>query len=414
MRRALRRSSGPAALLDEAEAFIRAFCAENPAAGPPGPRIKEVQDQVIAGGTYAHTQEELRWAARVAWRHAGRCSGRDKWRTLKLRDRRHVSEPQEVFDETMAHLREVSERGRVRSMITVFAPDAPGRPGPRIISGQVLRYAGYQLPGGGILGDPANAALTELAQSLGWQGAGSRFDLLPLIVRSGDGRLHAFDIPADAVLEVPISHPDHDWLGGLGLKWYAVPLICDMYLDAGGIRYPCAPFNGWYQASTEIGVRNLGDEDRYDMLPEVAKGMGLDTSRLDTFWRDRAAVELAAAVHASFREAGVMVTDHQTEARRFMKFAEAEEAAGRPWCADWAWVNPPISASTCPSFHRTYPNPELKPGFFRHQGQLPLTALRHRGPPPGRLVIDMRWNGGGDEPEAAAPADQLRLCGADG
>lgn len=114
-------------------------------------------------------------------------------------------------------------------------------------------------------------------------------------MRGGDGRLHAFDIPADAVLEVPIFHPDHDWLARLGLKWYAVPLICDIYLDAGGIRYPCAPFNGWYQASTEIDVRDLGDQDRYDMLPAVAKGLGLDISRLDTFWRDRAAVELAAA-----------------------------------------------------------------------------------------------------------------------
>jgi hypothetical protein len=47
--------SRPAALLDEAEAFIRAFCAENPAAGPPGPRIRDVRDQVTAGGTYAHT-----------------------------------------------------------------------------------------------------------------------------------------------------------------------------------------------------------------------------------------------------------------------------------------------------------------------------------------------------------------------
>jgi len=86
------------------------------------------------------------------------------------------------------------------------------------VNSQVLRYAGYQLPGGGILGDPANAALTKLAHSLGWQGTGSRFDLLPLIVRGGDGRLHAFDIPADAVLEVPIFHPDHDWLAGLVIR----------------------------------------------------------------------------------------------------------------------------------------------------------------------------------------------------
>ena len=67
---------------------------------------------------------------------------------------------------------------------------------------------------------------------------------------------------------------------------------------------------GWYQASTEVGVRDLGDDTRYGTLPAVAAGMGLDTSRPDTFWRDRAAVELAAAVHHSYKAAGVMVTDH--------------------------------------------------------------------------------------------------------
>ena len=145
------------------------------------------------------------------------------------------------------------------------------------------------------------------------------------------------------MLEVPIFHPDpgFEWFAGLGLKWYAVPVICDMWLDAGGIRYPCAPFSGWYQAGSEIGVRNFGDAGRYDMLPTVAAGMGLDTSRLSTLWRDRAAVELAYAVQRSFAEAGVMATDHQSEMTRFMKFVAAEEDAQRPWCADWAWINAP-------------------------------------------------------------------------
>ena len=77
-------------------------------------------------------------------------------------------------------------------------------------------------------------------------------------------------------------------------------------------------------------------------LPAVAAGMGLDTSSRSTFWPDRAAVELAAPVQHSFREAGVRATDHQAEMARFAKFAELEEAAGRPWCAEWAWIVPPI------------------------------------------------------------------------
>lgn len=335
-------------------------------------RLAQVRDGIRRTGTYTQTGAELAFAARVAWRHAARCSGRDKWRTLRLRDRREIRYPGAVAAETVAHLREATGGGRVRSVITVFAQDTPASAGPRIVSGQAVRYAGYRRPGGGITGDPLNAGLTDLAVSLGWKPGSSEFDILPLIVAGPEGDLAAFGIPPDAVLEVPVTHPDYAWFAGLGLRWYAVPLICDMYLDAGGIRYPCAPFNGWYQAGTEVGVRDLGDAARYDVLPAVAKGMGLDMSSPATFWPDRAAVELAVAVQHSYRAAGVMAADHQSEARRFAAFAEAEEQAGRPWCADWSWVNPPISASTTPAFHREYPNPVLKPGFFRHP---PLDGL---------------------------------------
>jgi nitric-oxide synthase, bacterial len=378
----------PAVDVAEVEEFIRCFHAENPAAGDLRERLAQVHASVSRMGTYEHTVPELQWATRVAWRHAARCSGRDKWRTLRVRDRRTVSDPQDVAAETIAHLREATGGGRIRSWITVFAPDTPERQGPRILNPQAVRYAGYRKPADGITGDPLNIALTELAASLGWQGDGTAFDVLPLIVIDSQARPHTFGVPRDAVLEVPISHPEFGWFAELGLRWYAVPVITDMYLEAGGIRYPCAPFNGWYQASSEVGVRNLGDPDRYNMLPAVAAGMGLDMSSVATFWPDRAAVELAVAVQHSFRAANVMATDHQTEARRFMQFAETEEASGRPWCADWSWVNPPISASTTPAFHRTYPDRVLNPGFFRHEDSM---ALMTRGsddrPPCGGSVI---------------------------
>jgi nitric-oxide synthase, bacterial len=372
----------PAVDIAEAEEFVRGFYAENPGAGDLQERLIQVRASVNRMGTYEHTFPELQWAARAAWRHAARCSGRDKWRTLRVRDRRAVSDPQEVAAETIAHLREATAGGRVRSWITVFAPDTPERPGPRILNPQAVRYAGYRKAADGLTGDPLNVALTELAASLGWEGDGTAFDVLPLIVIDPEARLHQFQVPRDAVLEVPIIHPEFGWFAELGLRWYAVPLITDMYLEAGGIRYPCAPFNGWYQASTEVGVRNLGDPDRYNMLPAVAAGMGLDMSSVATLWPDRAAVELAVAVQHSFRAANVMATDHQTEARRFVQFAENEEASGRPWCADWSWVNPPISASTTPVFHRTYPDRVLKPGFFRHEDSMALMTRESDGGPP--------------------------------
>lgn len=350
----------------EAEDFIRRFYSDNPGSGNVERRIRQVWDAIQDTGTYVHTLPELTYAARVAWRHSARCVGRDKWRTLRLRDRRGVSSADGVAREVTRHLREATNGGKIRSTITVFAPDTPSRRGPRILNSQAIRYAGYQQPDG-VLGDPMNLQLTELARRLGWEAGKGPFDILPLVVQGPDSKLVMFEIPEDAVLEVAISHPDFPWFAGLGLRWYAVPVICDMYLDAGGVRYPASPFNGWYQASTEVGVRDLGDVARYNILPAVAHGMGLDTSRLDTFWLDRAAVELAVAAHHSFKTAGVMVTDHQSEARRFCRFAENEEAAGRPWNADWSWVNPPVSASTTPAFHRTYPDQVIKPGYFRHE-----------------------------------------------
>jgi nitric-oxide synthase len=285
-----------------------------------------------------------------------------------------------VAAEVISHLRAATAGGRIRSYVTVFAPDRPGHPGPRVFNAQAVRYAGYRRPAGGIIGDPASVAVTELAAGLGWAGPGTAFDVLPLVV-SGKGGLGVFPVPGDAVLEVPITHPEFRWFPELGLRWYAVPVISDMRLSAGGITYPCAPFNGWYQASTEVGVRDLGDEARYNMLPAVAAGMGLDTSRVDTFWQDRAAVELAVAVHHSYKEAGVMVTDHQTETRSLARWLDDEERAGRPAGADWGWVVPPISGSTTPLFHRSLPGgPDPKPAYVRRTDPLPVLSAGKREP----------------------------------
>ena len=386
--RAAALTSPQAVDIAEAEKFIWQFYAENPQAGGAATRLAQVRGDVSRTGTYTHTPEELTWAARAAWRHAGRCSGRDKWRTLRVRDFRQVSDPGEVAAQTVEHLRVATGDGHVRSYMTVFAPDLPNRPGPRILNSQAVRYAGHRA-GGGITGDPVNAVLTDLAVLLGWEGSGGRFDVLPLVVADAAGKLHMAAVPADAVLEVPVTHPDFEWFAGLGLRWYAVPVITSMYLEAGGIRYPCVPFNGWYQASTEVGVRNLGDAARYDMLPAVAEGMGLDTSSRSTLWPDRAAVELAVAVQHSFKAAGVMVTDHQSEMQRFARFAELERSLGRPWCAEWEWIVPPIGGSTTPAFHQTYPEAVLKPGFFHQPDLVPAAVARLRRQASVRAVRDM-------------------------
>jgi nitric-oxide synthase, bacterial len=147
------------------------------------------------------------------------------------------------------------------------------------------------------------------------------------------------------------------------LRWHAVPAISDMRLTIGGVHYPMAPFNGWYMG-TEIGARNLADADRYDMLPVVAARLRLDTSRESTLWRDRALVELNRAVLWSFEKAGVKMSDHHTESRRFLAHLRNEERAGRPVPADWTWIVPPMSGSATPVFHRYYDEMDLRPAFY--------------------------------------------------
>jgi nitric-oxide synthase, bacterial len=368
---------GPSALeclMVSAEQFLTLYYTEN-RLGPPDLRLRQVRRQIEATGTYWHTQEELTFGARVAWRNSARCIGRLYWNSLRVRDRREVTQAADIADEAATHLREATNGGRIRPMITVFAPDAPGRPGPRIVSSQLVRYAGYEIADGVVIGDPANTVLTRIAEAAGWRGGRpvGRFDLLPLLVQAAGEPVTRHELPADAILEVAIEHPDFGWFADLGLRWHAVPVISDMYLDIGGVCYPAAPFNGWYMG-TEIGSRNLGDTERYNQLPMIAAHMGLTTKHDRNLWKDRALTELNVAVLHSYAAAGVTVTDHHTESVRFLQHIDREEKHGRACPADWTWIVPPAASSATPVFHRYYTDFDQSPNFYRHPAPVAPTA----------------------------------------
>ncbi|WP_372482442.1 nitric oxide synthase oxygenase [Streptomyces bambusae] len=352
-----------------AEEFIRLHHRENPEAGDVEARLADVRDEIRVLGTYRHTAEELVHGARVAWRNSNRCIGRLYWNSLRVRDLRGLTGADEIAAACFDHLREATNGGRIRPTITVFAPDIPGRPGPLIWNEQLIRYAGYGSDGRTV-GDPRNEGFTAGVQRLGWPGGpGTPFDLLPLVVQGCDDKPRWFELPADAVLEVPVEHPEGDRWTDWGLRWHAVPAISNMTLEIGGVRYPAAPFNGWYMG-TEIGARNLADGDRYDLLPEVARRLGLDTSSDRSLWKDRALVELNRAVLDSFDRAGVTIADHHTESRRFLTHMEREERKGREVGADWSWIVPPMSGAATPVFHRTYDTTERTPAYVHHPGAL--------------------------------------------
>ncbi|MEU5983494.1 nitric oxide synthase oxygenase [Streptomyces sp. NPDC047434] len=354
----------------QAEDFVRQFHEEQPrAAGDVDRRVREVLDEIDRTGTYTHSPAELSFGARVAWRNAARCIGRLYWRSLVVRDLRHVTSADDIAAHCFDHLRSAANGGRIRPVISVFAPDAPGRHAPRIVNDQLVRYAGHTGPGGRWIGDPHGADLTSRARDLGWKREEARFQPLPLMVRQlPDAAPRWYELPDDAVLEVSLSHPDHPWFADLGLRWYAVPAISNMTLEIGGVRYPTAPFNGWYMG-TEIGARNLADAERYDLLPVVAERLGLDRSSERTLWRDRALVELNVAVLHSFQEAGVTMSDHHTESDRFLRHIAQESRLGRPTPADWSWIVPPVSGSATPVFHRYYDpvDPSLRPAFVARE-----------------------------------------------
>ncbi|MFJ7982149.1 nitric oxide synthase oxygenase [Lysinibacillus xylanilyticus] len=313
--------------------------------------------QIKTAGEYIPTTEELIFGARVAWRNSNKCIGRLFWQSLHVVDARDISNEEGIFNALLEHIKYATNGGKIRPTITVFAP---GR--VRIWNHQLIRYAGYETESG-IIGDLHSVEFTKLCESLGWQGEGTAFDVLPLVVQMDGREPQLFTIPDEYVLQVPIRHPESSQVEKLGLKWYAVPIISSMRFQMAGIDFEAAPFNGWYMG-TEIGARNLADHERYNMLPAIAEIFNLDTTKQASLWRDRALVELNIAVLHSFKEDGVSIVDHHTAAQQFKLFEETESAADRKVTGNWTWLIPPLSPATTHIFHKPYVNVYNTPNYF--------------------------------------------------
>lgn len=328
-------------------------------------RIAEITEAVRYQGDYEITLEELTHGAKMAWRNSNRCIGRLFWESLCVHDARHIETEEAAAEALFTHIETATNGGKIRPVITIFPPARNGKAVVQIKNEQLIRYAGYETEQG-IVGDPVSLAFTKECQALGWQGAGTPFDVLPLMIQVGERTPQLFKIPESLILEVPITHPEMTNFHELKLQWYAVPMVSNMYLEIGGVIYPMAPFNGWYMG-TEIGARNFADEARYNMLPRVAAIMGIETKRESTLWRDKALVELNVAVLHSFQKHGVAIVDHHTAAKQFKRFEDKEEQSGRDVTGDWTWLIPPLSPATTHIFHQHYSNEIKLPNFFYHE-----------------------------------------------
>jgi nitric-oxide synthase, bacterial len=353
--------------LKEASQFIHECYSElGKDSGQTEARLAEIKLAIQHIGHYEHTSEELAHGAKMAWRNSNRCIGRLFWETLQVHDARQIETEEQVAEALFRHIVKATNGGKIRPVVTIFPSDHDPNRNVRIWNDQLIRYAGYETENG-MLGDPASLEITKLCQTLGWNGAGTHFDVLPLVVQVGGRTPRLFEIPKDLVLEVAITHPEITTFEDLQLKWYAVPIVSNMRLEIGGIAYPAAPFNGWYMG-TEIGARNFADKARYDLLPRVASIMGLNTRREASLWKDKALVELNVAVLHSYQSQGVAIVDHHTAAQQFMRFEEKEEKNGRAVTGDWTWLIPPLSPATTHIFHSSYRNEMKTPNFFyRHE-----------------------------------------------
>nr|XP_027327526.2 nitric oxide synthase, inducible isoform X1 [Anas platyrhynchos]XP_038021538.1 nitric oxide synthase, inducible isoform X1 [Anas platyrhynchos] len=338
-------------------------------------RLEAVTKEIETTGTYHLTQDELIFAAKQAWRNAPRCIGRIQWSNLQVFDARDCKTAKEMFEHICRHVQYATNNGNIRSAITIFPQRTDGKHDFRVWNSQLIRYAGYQMPDGSVLGDPASVEFTKLCIDLGWKPKYGRFDVVPLILQANGQDPEIFEFPPEIILEVPMEHPKYEWFKELDLKWYALPAVANMLLEVGGLEFTACPFNGWYMG-TEIGVRDFCDVQRYNILKEVGRRMGLETNKLSSLWKDRAVVEINVAVLYSFQKQNVTIMDHHSAAESFMKYMQNEYRVRGGCPADWVWIVPPMSGSITPVFHQEMLNYVLTP-FFYYQVDAWKTHIWH-------------------------------------
>ena len=286
-------------------------------------RIENVTDEILTNGTYKHTFEELEYGCRLAWRNTGRCILRKMWFRLELRDCRDITTAEDCFREVVEHLKYAANGGSIKPVISVFHQKPDGKSSPvRIWNPQLIGYAGYKTTKGPIIGDPARLEFTALCVKMGWNPpkVPSDFDVLPLLI-SDETTTHSkpkvFVLPNDAILEVELHHPNHDFFYELNLRWYAIPALSSMGIDIGGVLYQTCPFNGWYQI-TEI-ARDILDVQRYNLADAVATVCDIERTKANV-WKDDVQLQVHKAIMHSFATHGISIVDHHTASDLFVEF----------------------------------------------------------------------------------------------
>ncbi|KAL8644671.1 MAG: hypothetical protein Q9210_007137, partial [Variospora velana] len=347
------------------------------------------------GGNWLQTPAELEFGIRRSWRNARKCIMRSHCEELKLCDLRNITSSAEMASELVQKMADAFNGGNVLPTVFVFPPREINSRGPMIWNHQLLEFAGYEMEDGSVLGDPASIALTKAILELGWEPPSpkGKWDLLPLVVMADNDVPVMIEIPPPLSNLVHIRHPRYtDQFAKLDLKWVAFPALTRLGFDIGGVQYTAAPFAGWFM-DAEIGVRDLADTFRYNVLPDVAKAFGLragdgnETESLEDLPEyerlsilSRAQTELTYAVYWSYQQAKVSMSDSLTASMKWCRYDDEFKAKnGFRLPADPYWLAPP-QGSIVPVWHRGgAPCYQPKPMISKHV-QDPLKAWERERP----------------------------------
>ena len=271
-----------------------------------------------------------------------------------------------MFEALCEVIKYATNNGSIRPSIAVFQQKTDPKREFRIWNPELFNYAGYKISETEWIGDAANFELTKICQKLGWKGKGTEFDMLPLVLQANGQKPEIFEIPEELIMEIPLVHPNPEYkhFNDLKLKWFALPAVSAMCLDAGGIYFNCNSIIGWY-VTTEI-ARNLLEPNRYNKLEIIGRCLNLDMKNNTTFWKDRVSLELNFAIAHSFALNGATIIDHHTVAESFKIHMENEIKLRGGTNGDWVWLNTPMNSNLTPTFGMEMLNYVIKP-YFEYQ-----------------------------------------------
>ena len=193
-------------------------------------------------------------------------------------------------------------------MVSVFAPDTPWRPGPRIRNDQLVRYAGYAEPGR-VLGDRRYVDFTTAVCRLGWRPPTGRTRVRQAAAGGADRRTRGSRCSrcrATSCARCRWSTRSCRGSRRSGLRWHAVPVISNC--GCASAASPTRRRRTTACTSARRSARTCSPTTpRTGSRGVIAERLGLDTTSERTLWRDRAVVELNRAVVHSFDAAGVTI-----------------------------------------------------------------------------------------------------------